>query len=134
MLGLDKVAATALNKPTAQSLLEYFEQKINNIRQSTGKSPASTRLPPSVNSFDGFRFYSSEEIRQLINTTKTKSCALDPIPTSILKEFLNELLPFVTEMCNRSLQEGWLPQSQRHAIVTPIIKKPGLDPEDAKNY
>src|SRR6218665_3869766 len=37
------------------------------------------------------------------------------------------MLPFVTEMCNRSLQQGWLPISQRHAIVKPIIKKEGLD-------
>src|SRR6218665_1056537 len=44
------------------------------------------------------------------------------------------MLPFVTEMCNRSLQQGWLPISQRHAIVKPIIKKEGLDQDDVKNY
>ena len=32
------------------------------------------------------------------------------------------------------LQEGWLPVSQRHAIVRPIVKKDGLDPGDTKNY
>ena len=37
-------------------------------------------------------------------------------------------------MCNRSLLERRLPLSQRHAIVTPIIKKPGLDPEDVTSY
>ena len=37
-------------------------------------------------------------------------------------------------MCNQSLLEGRLPLSQRHATITPIIKKPGLDCEDVKNY
>ena len=37
-------------------------------------------------------------------------------------------------MCNRSLQFGWLPLSQRHAIVKPILKKEGLDQDDVKNY
>ena len=37
---------------------------------------------------------------------------MNPIPTTILKEFLPELLPSVTRMCNASLQE-------RHAIVSP---------------
>ena len=37
-------------------------------------------------------------------------------------------------MCNRSLQEGILPPSQKHAVITPIIKKAGSDPLDAKSY
>ena len=82
--------------------------------------------------FERFELYSPEEIRKQIQSTK--SCSLDPIPTTILKEFLEELLPFVTEKCNRSLQQGWLPISQRHAIVKPIIKKEGLDQDDVKNY
>ena len=131
---LDKEESAATGKPTAQSLLDYFIKKINDIRQSTGSSPPSTMLPPSHNKLHSFHRYSGEEIRKLVVASKTKSCALDPVPTSILKEFLDELLPFITEMCNRSLLEGRLPLSQRHAIVTPIIKKPGLDPEDVKSY
>ena len=58
--------------------------------------------------------------------TATKSCALDPLPTQILKEFLSELLPFIVQMCNASLSQGCLPVSQRHAIVTPRLKKQWL--------
>ena len=45
-----------------------------------------------------------------------------------------ELLPFITNMCNASLQEGCLPLSQKHATVTPRLKKSDLDTSDAKNY
>jgi hypothetical protein len=37
-------------------------------------------------------------------------------------------------MCNKSLEEGWLPESQRHASIKPIVKKEGLDATDVKNY
>ena len=64
----------------------------------------------------------------------SKSCSLDPIPTTILKEGIDDLLPFLTAMCNASLLEGHLPVSQRHAIITPLIKKSNLDATDVKNY
>ena len=37
-------------------------------------------------------------------------------------------------MCNVSLQHGLLPESQKEAIVTPILKKHDLDPDDVKSY
>ena len=67
-------------------------------------------------------------------STKPKSCSLDTIPTSTLFEFMDDLLPFITSMCNKSLLEGQLPLSQRHALVTPILKKDGLDATNVQNY
>ena len=64
----------------------------------------------------------------------TKSGSLDPIPTFLLKECINDLLPFLAAMCNASLLEGSLPLSQRHAIVTPILKKSTLDSGLVNNY
>jgi len=37
-------------------------------------------------------------------------------------------------MINASLREGRLPASQKHAILTPLLKKPYLDAGDLKNY
>jgi len=133
-LGFDRIGNTSTGGPKSQNLLDYFIKKIKDIRQSTGNSPPSTKFPPSTAVFERFELYSPEEIRKQIQLTKSKSCSLDPIRTTILKEFLEELLPFVTEMCNRSLQQGWLSISKRHAIVKPIIKKEELDQDDVKNY
>ena len=73
-------------------------------------------------------------MRKVIGSSAAKSCDLDPAPTFLIKEFLYPLLPFLTKLCNVSLQEGRLPSSQTTAIVTPALKKPGLDPSDMKNY
>jgi len=59
---------------------------------------------------------------------------MDLIPTFILHEFLDELLLFITVMCNKSLSEGHLPSSQCHALITPIIKKAGQSHCDVQNY
>jgi len=63
-----------------------------------------------------------------------KSCSLDPVPTFLLREFVDLLLPYATRMVNASLEEGRLPISQRHAIVTPLLKRPGLKTADMSNY
>ena len=45
---------------------------------------------------------------------------------------LDVLLPFMTCMCNASFQEG-LPSSQMDAVITPVLKKVGLDPDELKS-
>ena len=51
-----------------------------------------------------------------------------------LKEIVDTLLPFLTTIINMSLLEGHLPGSQKHAIVTPLLKKADLDVSEMKNY
>ena len=74
------------------------------------------------------------EVTKTISASKSKTCELDPLPTDVLKQFLPELLPFITDMCNASLQQGCLPLSQRRAIIIPRLKKSNLDQADVKNY
>ena len=73
------------------------------------------------------------DIRRIINQSPGKSCQLDPLPTELLKASLDNLLPILTTICNQSLLEGVLPISQKSAIITPILKKAGLDPDVAAN-
>jgi len=47
-----------------------------------------------------------------------KSCSLDPVPTFLVREYVDVLLPYITRMVNASLSQGRLPVSQKHAIVT----------------
>ena len=56
------------------------------------------------------------------------------MPTFLLKEMVDVLLPYVTAMINTSLHKGRLPSSHKHAVVTPLIKKAGSDADELKNY
>ena len=102
------------------------------VRQATEGMPAESNLPSSPAVFNCFEPYSANEIGKITSATPTKSCSLDPLPTHILKEFLPDVLPFIVDMCNTSLEEGCLPLSQRHAIVTTHLKKAGADQSDVK--
>ena len=59
---------------------------------------------------------------------------LDPIPTSLTKECLSDLLPLITRIVNSSLCSGVVPPQFKQAVVTPVLKKPGLVPNDLKNF
>ena len=88
--------------------------------------------------FDGpqlsqFEPVTDELIRELILKSPTKSCMLDPIPTSLTKQCLDALVWLITFIVNASLSTGIVPP-QFKAIVTPLLKKPGLDINDMKNF
>jgi hypothetical protein len=95
--------------------------------------------PPTFTIFEGnpifaFRAVTEKEVYDIIMDSPTKSCILDPIPTSLLKQCLAELLPVITAIINISLEHGVFPDQFKHAVVSPLIKKEGLDPNELKNY
>ena len=59
---------------------------------------------------------------------------MDPIPTWIIRDAKNELLPTITDIINASLRSSEVPTSMKSAVVTPLLKKATLDPEILKNY
>ena len=69
-----------------------------------------------------------------ITKSPNKSCSLDPFPTFLLKDCLDELLPAITTIVNASLSSALVPTSFKKAVVTPLIKKPTLDPDTLGNY
>ena len=58
-----------------------------------------------------------------------KSCDLDPIPSPLFHDCLDELVPVITDIINTSLISGVVPQCFKHALVKPLLKKSNLDPE-----
>jgi len=69
-----------------------------------------------------------DDVRRVLLRSPPKTCVLDPLPTSILRDVVDTLLPFIWVICNNSLQEGCLPTSQKAVIITPVLKKPGAGP------
>ena len=125
---------TTNTRLSADDLLNFFNDKVETVRANTGGATVTEDLPPASSTLDSLTSYSEEEVRRIIMQSPVKSCDLDPIPTFLLRDVIDVLLPFLTAMCNTSLRDGHLPISQRHAIVTPLIKKPSLDRAEMKNY
>ena len=119
---------------------EFFVQKIAGIKSmissTAHRSSSSSTLPAELvtdASFPEFELLSTNDVQAIILSSAKKSCLLDPIPTTLLVEHLNKLLPSITRMINLSLSTGHFPESKKLAIVQPLLKKAGLEPVP-KNY
>ena len=75
-----------------------------------------------------------EEVRKIIAKLPDKTSPLDPFPTWLLKRCVDTLLPVITSIINNSFRSGSFPRNFRQAVVTPLIKKPTLNPDLLKNY
>ena len=129
----DRAIPPSTSDISAETLSGFFQDKVRAVRDDTSAdAPTFTKLTDA--SFTSFQPCSMKEVRKFLTRSPPKSCLLDPLPTFILREFLDELSPFICIMCNVSLQHSLLPESQKAAIVTPILKKHDLDPDDVKSY
>lgn len=111
----------------ADKFADYFMDKIKKIRESLKDHENFKPSFKSVPKFNTFRNLSEDEIKKLINQLQTKSCELDILPTKVLKLFLKELLPTITQLVNLSLAQGVFPVKWKQAIVRPLLKKTGLE-------
>ena len=76
----------------------------------------------------------TEEIQKLISKSPTKHCHLDPIPTWLLKELTDPLIPSLTHIVNRSLESSVFPSAFKYEKVIPLFKKPNCDKTVLNNY
>ena len=122
-------------KGLADRFATFFSDQIAKIRNSFSSRDSLTLLPPpDVPNFSCFKQVSQEEIRKIIMKSPTKSCLLDPWPTFLVKQCTDILRPSTTRLVKYPLSEGFVPDGFKKAIVTPLIKKSSLPPNEFKNY
>ena len=142
---LDKVLnrVPEVKLPTRQSDKElanrfgaFFRDKIRNIRDNfcSSNSNITVTPPPNPPPFTKFNQVSEDAVRKIITNSPSKSCLLDPLPTFLVKDCIDILLPSITKLVNQSLLEGLVPDGFKSAVVTPLIKKASLNADDLKNY
>ena len=90
--------------------------------------------PCSIPRMESFTQISENDLAKIISSGNSKSCALDPMPTSLVKRVLPVLLPSICAIVNKSLIQCYMPDALKEAIVIPLKKKPSSDKEDVKNF
>ena len=110
----------------------FFYHKIKRIREDLDSRICD---PPTFAVFEGplfsqFEPVTEKVIRELIIKSPTKGCMLDPIPTCLTKQCLNNLVSLITVIVSASLSAGIVPQQFKQAL----LKKPALDSNDMKNF
>ena len=81
-----------------------------------------------------FERASEDEIKKLILSSSSKSCDLDPIPTSVLKNCLDILITPITDIINISMETSTFPQNFKEPHVRTLPKKTSFYKKELKNY
>ena len=69
-------------------------------------------------------------VRAIIESSPTKSCSLDPLPTWFLKKVLDVLVDPNAKIINILLSSDAFLLKMKHALVASLLNKPYLDPEE----
>jgi len=112
--GRDGRAPTNLPSFSAQIFLERFTAKTWLIQRSTADLPPPT-FSVTEHHLSALQEISSTELRWNLLTAPPNSCELDSIPTFLLQEIIDDLLSFLTVLCNSSIREASLPDSQKRS-------------------
>ena len=113
----------------------FFADKIERIRESIGNVPSEVDQQPQCETLlSHWAPTTAAEVERIIRASPSKSCPLDPIPTSLLKECLGVLLPHITCIINLSLASGVVPPNFKMARVIPTLKNTTLDANQLGSY
>lgn len=108
------------------SFLHYFMVKVTAARALISTSASDPSNPiPCVAVFD---------LEHVVGQIKPSSSPCDTVPTHVFKEVFPSIAQSVLAIINSSLSSGVVPQSFKHAVVQPLLKKPSLDPGVLANF
>ena len=122
----------------------YFIDKIANIRAEfplleNSLPPYSFGsmyyiMPTCANLFDRFTMVTSEELIKIVSVMNKTTCSSDPFPSKLLMSHLPTIIDTIMHIINLCLSTSVFPATFKSAVVLPLIKKPGLDPQVFENY
>ena len=91
-------------------------------------------MSTSVAVFETFQPLSCDVLASIIHKLNRTTCGLDPFPTKLLMSHLSSIINIILRIVNLCFSSGDFPASCKSAIISPLIKKQGLDTEILKNY
>ena len=110
------------NEETLVMSLQTFFGKIKKIKQELDKKPEYKPTPSNTPKVNSFKAVTEDEIKLIINKLATKSCELDPVPTSLLKAILPAVFPTITAIMNASFKHGIFTNKWKIAITHLLLK------------
>ena len=128
------------NALLADSFADFFTAKVEKIhtalvaRKRDLSLVDDNELPTNTAELNNFHEVSQEDVKEFAYKPLSKSCCLDPLPASVLKDCFPVLLPTITRMVNLSLTTGFMPNALKIASLSPTLKKPTADFKQFTNF
>ena len=104
--------------------IKHFTNKVEKLRANIASEPVTSILIIGMTTatISSLEKVSQPTVKECILNSALKSCDLDPIPSKLLIEYPDSILPSLTDQFFKS------------ALVTPILKKSCLDHNYSNNY
>ena len=114
---------------------EFFVHKLEEISSFDPDRPIPINsVEFSGTTFEEFQLVTEGFVKTVVQEMPKKSCDLDPIPTPVLYDCLDEIIPIGTSITNNSLSSGIVLQCFKHALVKPLLTNGSVDPNCLKHY
>ena len=109
--------------------MNYFINKIKHIR---GKLGHFSKYKPNIHFSEGevleeFDTISEKEIQEIVGKLKATSRKDDPIPSELVKTYVNILSPLIIKIVNEPLKQAKFPKQWKRSTNTPLQKKVGTN-------
>ena len=109
-----------------EDFASFFHDKINIRTRFRDIQPYKLDEKCNVSLLLKFAPILAKELEKTITSMPSKTCALDIIPTSRLKEVIGTILPSLAHIVNKSLDQGIFYKEWEEALVKPEVKKKAL--------
>ncbi|KAK2899414.1 hypothetical protein Q8A73_012543 [Channa argus] len=120
---------------TADNFSDFFNNKVAAISSQFSPPDDDIHLTSSNTALlSSFAILTEDDVSTLLLSNHPTTCTLDPIPSTLLQAVAPALMPAITQVINTSLKTGTFPTSFKQALITPLLKKPSLDPSVVENY
>ena len=118
----------------ANEFNEFFCRKVQTIKdnlqpiEETDIDPHYIEMEYLINyRFNEFEIIHKNTVLKLIKKSTTKSCELDLVPTNLLKQYVEVLVPSVHHIITTSLLQGCFTDNLKEALLRSLLKKSNLD-------
>ena len=110
-----------------------FTEKVQGIRNgfvTSGNTTDHHELIAPVgldHKLHSFTPTTADELTTLLAKTWGKSCMLDPLPSKLMKDCSDTLLPVIVRTVDLSFEEAVVPAKFKQGVLTPKLKKPSVN-------
>jgi len=126
----------------AEDLCSFFKNKVQMVKNKIASKLLSTHSPsapikcaqPLSSIMSSFTPITPVDVEKLILAAPNKTSPVDIIPVTLLKSCSAEVSIPIAHLANLSFSQGIFPSAFKIGLVTPLLKKPGLDTSDLQNF
>jgi exonuclease III len=115
-----------------EEFINHYHDKTEKLRKDLDEEDKDRKIFMDeqalfITELNTFNELTQNQVKEMVFKSPNKFCDLDPMPTWMIRDCIDEILPLLTKIVNLSLMLGEMPKDLKMAIIKPLLKKLGLE-------